>query len=153
MAGIPNNQAVIKERREKTLVLLTRGIGRCEIAKELKVDPATVSRDIQYLVSQSQKFLDNLAKETLPFMYQTSIEGIRSVIKECWSIYFSADKSINWFQKLSALKLIKESNEALFKLVGEGPSILYVRSLEEKLMQIEAAQQLQPPPHNQIISR
>jgi sulfate adenylyltransferase subunit 1 (EFTu-like GTPase family) len=33
MAGFPNNQAVIKERREKALVLLTRGIGRCEIAK------------------------------------------------------------------------------------------------------------------------
>jgi hypothetical protein len=35
----------------------------------------------------SQNYLNDLAKETLPFMYQTSIEGIRDVIKECWSIY------------------------------------------------------------------
>ena len=51
-------------------------------------------------------------------MYQTSIEGIRSVMKECWNIYESTD---NNFQKLGALKLAKECHEAGFKLVDEGP--------------------------------
>jgi hypothetical protein len=60
---------------------------RYEIAKELGIDPTTVSRDITCLVAQSQNYLNSLAKETLPFMYQTSIEGIRSVMKECWDIY------------------------------------------------------------------
>jgi hypothetical protein len=32
-----------------------------------------------------------LAKETMPFMYQTSIEGIRSVLKECRNIYMMAN--------------------------------------------------------------
>jgi hypothetical protein len=32
-------------------------------------------------------YLNSLAKEALPFMYQTSIEGIRNVLKECWNIY------------------------------------------------------------------
>jgi hypothetical protein len=58
-----------------------------EIATELGVDSSTVSRDIQYLISQSYNYLNPLAKETLPFMYQTSIEGIKDILKECWSIY------------------------------------------------------------------
>jgi hypothetical protein len=58
-----------------------------EIAKESRVDSATVSRDIKYLTAQSQSYLNDLAEETLLFMYQTSIEGIRDVLKECWNIY------------------------------------------------------------------
>jgi hypothetical protein len=68
-----------------------------------------------------------LAKETLP--YQTSIEGIKNVLKECWSIYTDGsnnnkDKDITWFHKIAALKLAKECNEALFKLTAEGPSVM-----------------------------
>ncbi len=44
------------------------------------VDPATVSGDIAYLAEQSQNYLNDLAKSTLPFMYQTSIEGIRQTL-------------------------------------------------------------------------
>jgi hypothetical protein len=109
-----------------------------EIAKELNVDSATISRDIKYLTAESQNYLNSLAKSTLPFMYQTSIEGIRSVMKECWTIYQSDDESINWFQKLAALKLAKECNEAFFKLVSEGPSVMQVKLLEERLEKIES---------------
>ena len=39
-------------------------------------------------------------------MYQTSIEGIRNVLKECWNIYtIESNKEITWFHKLAALKL------------------------------------------------
>ena len=68
-------------------------------------------------------------------MYQTSIEGIHSVMKECWNIYESTD---NNFQKLAALKLAKECHEAVFGLVDEGPSIMYLKQLQEKLIQIES---------------
>jgi hypothetical protein len=92
------------------------------------------------LVSRSQNYLNSLAKETLPFMYQTSIEGIRDVIKECYTIYQSQDSRINWYQKLGALKLIKECNEAIFKLLDEGPSVLAMRQLQERLILIENRQ-------------
>jgi hypothetical protein len=108
-----------------------------EIAKELNVDSATVSRDIKYLTAESQNYLNNFAKSTLPFMYQTSIEGISSVMKECWNIYESTD---NNFQRLAALKLAKECHEAVFKLVDEGPSVMYLKQLQEKLIQIESRQ-------------
>jgi IS30 family transposase len=79
---LKNSEAVINERRQKLWTLITRGMKTYEIAKELNVDHCTISRDIKYLSGQSQSYLNDLARETLPFMYQTSIEGIRDVIKE-----------------------------------------------------------------------
>ena len=143
----PHNQITIKERRENILMLLTKGMKGYQIAKELGVDASTVSRDINYLVGQSQNYLNSLAKEALPFMYQTSIEGIKNILKECWNIYTiesnsddSKNKEITWFHKIASLKLAKECNEALFKLTAEGPSVMYVRLLEERLARIEARQ-------------
>ena len=139
--AVPHNRIQIRERRENTLVLLTKGMKGYEIAKELSVDASTVSRDIQYLISQSHNYLNTLAKEALPFMYQTSIEGIKNVLKECWRIYtFESNKEITWFHKIAALKLAKECNETLFRLTAEGPSVMYVKLLEERLARIEARQ-------------
>ena len=128
----------IKERRENVLVLLTKGMKGYEIAKELGVDASTVSRDIQYLIGQSQNYLNSLAKKTLPFMYQTSIEGIKNVLKECWNIYtIESNKEVTWFHKIAALKLAKKCNEILFRLTAEGPSVMHVKLLEERLERIE----------------
>jgi hypothetical protein len=44
------------------------------------------------------------------------------------------------YQKLGALKLIKECHEAVFSLLDEGPSVMYVKQLQEKLIQIENRQ-------------
>jgi IS30 family transposase len=127
MAGIPNNQTVIRARRERLWSLLTKGMRISEIAQALNVDSSTVNRDIKFLTTYSQNYLNDLARSTLPFMYQTSIEGIRSILKECWNIYQSDDSKINWFQRLNALKLAKEC-----------PSVMYLRQLQERLSQIES---------------
>ena len=64
------------------------------------------------------------------------------MLKECWRIYsldkHNNDKDLTWFHKIAALKLAKECNEALFKLTAEGPSVMYVKLLEERLARIEA---------------
>jgi len=129
-----NNKSAINERRQKLFALLTRGMKGYEIAKELNTDQSTISRDIKYLTSQSQSYLNDLAKSTLPFMYQTSIEGIRDVIKEC------QDQTINMYQKLAALKLIKDCHETIFRLLDEGPSVLAMRQLQDRLILIENRQ-------------
>src|SRR5436189_3073960 len=129
-----NNRTAINERRQKLFALLCRGLKGYEIAKELKVTEATVSRDIQFLTKESQNYLNDLAKQTIPFMYQSSIEGIRDVLKECWRIYnadltVEGNEDINWNHKLAAMKLAKECNEGMFKLLYEAQTIIYVNSL------------------------
>src|SRR3954454_10720456 len=82
-----NSQTIIRERRERVWTLLTRGTMKgCEIARELNVSPPTIVRDIKFLTAKSQNYLNDLARETLPFMYQISIEGIRDIIRECWGV-------------------------------------------------------------------
>src|SRR5919202_2492500 len=106
---VKNTPLVINERRQKLWTLLTRGMNAYEIAKELNTNESTISRDIKFLTAQSQNYLNSLAKETLPFMYQTSIEGIHDVINQCWTIYQTEDNPrVNMYQKLSTLELIKE---------------------------------------------
>ena len=74
-------------------------------------------------------------------MYQTSVEGIKNVLKECWNVYTSeSNKEITWFHKLATLKLAKECNETLFKFTAEGPSVMCVKLLEERIERIEATQ-------------
>ena len=122
-----NNVVVINERRQKLWTLLTRGMKPYDIAKELGTDHSTISRDIKYLTAQSHNYLDGLAKEMLPFMYQISIEGIRDVIKECYFIYDSQDPKVNMYQRLGALRLIKDCHESIFRLLDEGPSESIIR--------------------------
>jgi hypothetical protein len=46
-------------------------------------------------------------------------------------------------EKLLALKIIIQSNEARFKLLSEGPSVFAIKSLEDRLNKIELSGQEQ----------
>jgi hypothetical protein len=149
-----NTREAIQTRREQIWTLLTRGFKGCEIARELNITAATVSRDIDFLVNQSNNYLEDLAKKTLPFMYQTSLEIIQ-VVKQAWIIYNTEDT--NYFQKLAALKLIKESGESMFSLLADGPAAHQLGILDTRLKELEQQQQQQHHPqltyNNQQISR
>lgn len=133
-----SNHKVVVERRERVMVLLTKGLKGYQIANELNVNPATISRDIQYLSKESSNTLNSLVKETLPFMYQTSLEGLRNVLKESWKIYNNDEKNedLTWTHRLKALEITKSCYESMFKLVSEGPSLIYLKSLEERVEKI-----------------
>jgi IS30 family transposase len=136
----PVHNFKIEERRRKVASLLAQSLTETEIAQELKVDQSTISRDVKALKEISQQFVYDLAKSDLAYYYKQSIDGIEEAKREAWRIY--NDNNISVKEKLSALKLIVESNEARFKLLSEGPSILAVKSLEERLNKIEIAGQI-----------
>jgi IS30 family transposase len=133
-----NNNFKIEERRRKVASMLAQSITEIEIAQQLNVDQSTISRDIKALKEMSQKFVFDLAKSDLPYYYTQSIDGIEEAKKEAWKIYRDEKSSVK--EKLAALKLIKESNEARFKLLSEGPSVLAMKPLEERLSKIESLQ-------------
>ncbi len=72
-------------------------------------------------------------------MYQTALDGTRDVMKECWTIYNNKckDDTITLVHRLSSLKLAKECSESLFKLVAEGPSLVYMNILETRMQKLE----------------
>jgi len=116
-----------------------------EIAQKLNVDQSTISRDIKALKQMSQQFVFDLAKSDLAYHYQQCINGIEEVRRKAWELIRDDNKeeeqqSLILKDKLLVLKLIKEREEGKFALFKDGPSILNVKSLEERIYQIEIRQ-------------
>ena len=130
----------IEERRRKVASLLAQSMTEEEIANDLSVDQSTISRDIKVLKQMSQRFVYDLAKSDLAYCYKQCIDGIEEVKKKAWEAYRSNDSSLKPRDKLIALKLIKECDEAKFTLFKDGPSIMNLKALEDRLNKIESEQ-------------
>ena len=129
----------IEDRRREVATLLAQAMTETEIAQELKVDQSTISRDIKVLKEISLRFVYDLAKSDLMYYYKQCIDGIEEVRGKGWEI-FKGQNNLSPKDKLLALKVIRECNEAKFALFKEGPSIMHIKSLEERLENIESSQ-------------
>ena len=111
-----------------------------EIAKQLTVDQYTISRDIKVLKQLSQRFVYDLAKSDLAFYYEQCLVGIEEVKRRAWEIFNNKSADLSTRDKLLALKLIIDCNESKFELFKGGPAIMLVKSMEERLSNIEFRQ-------------
>jgi hypothetical protein len=73
----------------------------------------------------------------LAYCYKQCLDGIEEVKRRGWEI-LNGINNLTTRDKLLALKLIMECNEAKFALFKEGPSIMQVKSMEERLANIES---------------
>jgi IS30 family transposase len=125
----------IKARRNQVASLLSKSFSETEIAQQLGVDQSTISRDIKVLKESAQQFVYDLAKSDLAYYYKQSIDGIEEAKKESWKIY--NDQTVPMREKLLALKIIMQADETRFKLLSEGPAVLAMKHLQERVSQIE----------------
>ena len=131
----------LEERRRQISSLLAQSMTEQEIADKLEVDRSTISRDIKMLKELSQRFVFDLAKSDLAYYYKQCIVGMEEVRRKGCEIFKGENNSNNSLtprDKLLALKVIREYNEAKFALFKEGPSIMHIKSLEERLDDIES---------------
>jgi uncharacterized protein YerC len=136
-----NNTFKIEERRRKVASLIAQSMTETEIAEKLDVDQSTISRDVRALKEMSQQFVFDLAKSDLAYYYKQCINGIEEVRRKAWELLRGDDEQpLTPKDKLLALKLIKECDEGKFALFKDGPSIMNVKSLEERLSKIESGQ-------------
>jgi IS30 family transposase len=136
------NKFKIEERRRQVASLLAQSMTESEIAQKLNADQSTISRDIKALKQMSQQFVFDLAKSDLAYHYQQCINGIEEVRRKAWELIRDDNKeeqhqSLILKDKLLVLKLIKECEEGKFALFKDGPSILNVKSLEERIYQLD----------------
>jgi transcriptional antiterminator len=125
----------IKERRKQVAALVSRSLTEQEMAKQIGVGQATISRDIKVLKGEAQQFVYDLAKSDLAYYYKQSIDGIEEAKKESWKIY--NDQTVPMREKLLALKIIIQADETRFKLLLQGPAVLAMKHLQERVSQIE----------------
>ncbi|HZI71240.1 MAG TPA: HTH domain-containing protein [Nitrososphaeraceae archaeon] len=132
----------MEERRRQVASLLAQSMTEQEIADKLGVDRSTISRDIKVLKQLSQRFVFDLAKSDLAYYYKQCIDGIEEVRRKGWEIFKGQNNNSNLTSrdKLLALKVIRECNEAKFALFKGGPSIMHIKSLEERMQNIESRQ-------------
>lgn len=116
--------------------MLARSMNETEIAQALNTSQPTISTDIKALKEMSTRFVYDLAKSDLAFYYKQKLDSLDEVKREAWKLYNSDNTGTR--EKLLALKVIVASDETAFKLLNEGPAILAVKSLEERLSQVEA---------------
>lgn len=140
MSGHNSKNFAIEERRRQVASLLARSLTQTEIARQLGVDQSTISDDVKALRLMSQRFIYDLAKSDLGFYYKQCLDGIEQAKREAWRMYHHYDDrtSLEFVKpKLMALKIAIQAEEARFRLLTEGPNILAVKAMEERLNTIE----------------
>src|SRR5215211_4911584 len=142
-SSMHNNNFKIEERRRNVASMLAQSMTETEIAQQLHVDQSTISRDVKVLKEISQQFVFDLAKSDLAYYYKQCINGIEEVRRKAWEMLRDEDdeqqpSSLTPKDKLLALKLIKECDEGKFALFKDGPSVMNVKSLEERLSKIRS---------------
>ena len=129
----------IEDRRRRVASMLAQSMTESEIAEQLKVNQSTISRDTIVLKQLSERFVYDLAKSDLAFYYKQCLVGIEEVNRRSWEI-FNKSTGLSTRDKLLALKLIIDCNESKFALFKEGPAIMQLKSMEERLLNIEFRQ-------------
>ena len=141
--GIPNPRFLIIERREKVFNMLSQGLNEGEIAEHLNVDQSTICRDVNSMRKQSKDALESIAKDILPYEFNKCLGTIEQVIKECWTIVQGSQDEWTNKDKISALKLLKESVRTKFEILCEGPTVLQVQKLQNEVNKLKDNQQSQ----------
>jgi hypothetical protein len=137
-----NKLLAIEERRRRVASLLTKCKTQTEIARHIGVDQSTISDDVKALREMSQRFIYDLAKSDLGFYYKSCLDGLEEVKKEAWDVHDRyVDPGSPDIQKvrLQALKVIIQAEVEKFKLLTEGPNVVAVNKMSERISEIERA--------------
>jgi Trp operon repressor len=139
----PSSPAQIEERRRLVASMLARSMTETEIASELGVDQATISRDKKSIKEESQQFVFSLAKQDLAFHYKQKLDSLEQTKREAWNIYKNTnEQTLNTDKiKLLSLKMIITADEAAIKLLSEGPGIMNMQMMETRLNDLEQQEQ------------
>lgn len=138
--GIPNPRFLIIERREKVYSMLSQGLNEVEIAKQLNVDQSTICRDVKTIKRESQKTIQVIVDDILPFEFGKSLLSLNHIIKDCWIII--NDNTGKWSNKdkINAMKLVKDTEMTRFEILKNGPLNLEVVHLREQVEELKEEQ-------------
>jgi hypothetical protein len=122
---VGNNRAAVALRRQKVWSLICRGTKRYAIANELQVSSKTISSDIKFMTKDSHNYLNDMAKEMLPFMYKISIEGLQDILLECWKMHHE-NHNPQW------MRIAVEAHIQIFSQCANGVSVAAVKKVIER---------------------
>lgn len=144
---VHNKKFQLEERRRQVASMLAQAMTEKEVAYNLGVDRTTISRDVKVLRQKSLQFVYDLAHSDLAYQYQQCLNGIQEAKRKAWTIFYRLNQQPHRpgavKDSLLALKLTVDCNEAQFSLFREGPAIMQIKRLEERLTHIESRERTQ----------
>jgi hypothetical protein len=116
------------------------GMNQISIALELGVTPMTIQGDMHYINEMSRHGLYGRGR-TAAILCYNCIQGLDECLDVCWRIHDNVDNSpeINQWHKISSVRLAASINEKKFNIVMNGPAILEVDKLHEKLNTLKSS--------------
>jgi HTH domain len=122
--------------------MLARSMTEQEIADLLNVDRTTISKDITALKRMSQQFMYELAKSDLAYYYRQCLDTMHEAERMIWDTYRNKERYIPAERKErdQLAKMVIDSVQARFSMFKDGPSVMSVMSMEERLEHIESRQ-------------
>jgi transcriptional regulator of NAD metabolism len=129
----------IEERRKQIRSMLARSKTEQEIADELDKSRRTILRDIKALKEESNQSVYDLAKSDLAFYYMQCLQTIQESERMIWETYRNR-KSLKLQERkerYQVAKMIRESAQARMGIFKDGPIMMTVKALENRLSNIE----------------
>ena len=95
----------VEWRRRQVFELSSKGQSQTEIGRTLQISESTISRDLDYLKTQSRHNIKRYVDETLLEEYEKCLVGLNAITKEAWNTARNAEDKR---EKIQALSLAKE---------------------------------------------
>ena len=141
-----SHKYAIQERQRQVASLLAKCKTQTEIGRILGYDQSTISNDIKALKQMSERFVYDLAKGDLGFCYRQCLTGLDEAKREAWDIvdrYAESNYPDHHKLRIAALKVVIAAEVERFRLFQEGPNILSVNQMSQRISEIEHAFQHQ----------
>jgi hypothetical protein len=139
----------VRHRRERVALLLAKGATPREIAEALTTSQRIINSDIKTLNEQNERKMFEMAKQTIPTLYQNCLLNFNELIKQCWNIYIrpnapDADprEFISPRTRIEALRLAGELTREKFNMIQNGPAIFELKKLEQQVTELRSGIEL-----------
>jgi DNA binding protein with HTH domain len=139
-----NSRQDIRDRRERMLFLMAKGMSQKDISQALDVTRMTVHRDIKAINKDMDREYNNMIRESIPTMFDNCLRSLNELLKETWAFYIREDKTITHWHRLAALRLINDVTDKKFNMISNGPALMEINKLKTKLEELKHGIQLTP---------
>lgn len=136
-----NSKRVVLERRQKIIELTAKCYSQSEIAQELGVTRQTISSDLRFIREENRKMFGRGSMvETLNYQYHDCMHRVEAIERELWKVANNRDNDpeINRWQKLAALKHLRQCAETRFNMLVNGPALMEVERLDQTVKNMRA---------------
>ena len=145
MSKTKEQRQLMEWRRDKVIMLSSRGLTQSEIARVLHVERSLVSRDMTYIRQQAQKHLKTHIQNRMPEEYHKVEVSIKQVLMKAWEI---VDNTSDERIRLQALSLIRECDSSRLEMITNSTvvsdALKYVNGKAEKLgQQVKADEEIE----------